>query len=157
MDKPQQPQESLVSHEPDRLIRLLNKGVIISVKVLAVLITIVIFWGVLDVIAHLYQQFTLQPSGIFYAENLISILGSFLIVLIAIEVFLNIIFYLKKDALQVHLVLATALTAIARKVIVFDYSTIAPAYIYATAAVIVAIGITYWLVSKSQNGDTDVK
>jgi uncharacterized membrane protein (DUF373 family) len=151
MEKPKE--ESLAAYEHDPLIRWLNKAVIFSVKILAVLITIVIFWGVLDVIVHLYNQFMIVTTGVFNAENLVAILGTFLAVLIAIEIFLNIIFYLKKDTLHVHLVLATALTAVARKVIVFDYSVINPQYIYGTAAVIVAIGIAYWLVSKTQQTD----
>lgn len=155
MDKPSQPQtpDSLVSHEHDRLVRWLSKSVVLSVKILAVLITIVIFWGVLDVMVHLYYQLLKTPAEMFYADSLISILGTFLVVLIAIEIFMNIIFYLKKDALHVQLVLATALTAVARKVIVFDYSVISPQYIYATGVAILAIGISYWLVSKTQNGE----
>ena len=126
MEKPPETPESLVAQQHDWLVRHLNRAVVFAVKILAVLITLVIFWGVIDVIAHLYLQFTKGIAGIFYAENLVSILGSFLVVMIAIEVFLNIVFYLKKDALHVQLVLATALTAVARKVIVFDYSSSPP-------------------------------
>ncbi len=46
------------------------------------------------------------------------------------------------------LVLATALMAIARKVIVLDYQTLEPEYIWATAAVVFALSIGYWLVTK---------
>jgi uncharacterized membrane protein (DUF373 family) len=37
--------------------------------------------------------------------------------------------------------------AISRKVIIFDYKELTPMYILATAAVVLALGITYWLVS----------
>lgn len=147
MGKP--PDDNLTTPVHDRLIHNLSKAVVFAVKILAILITIVIFWGVADVVVHLYNQIRF-PSGAFNAENLVAILGTFLAVLIAIEVFLNIIFYLKKDAFHVQLVVATALTAAARKVIVFDYAILNPQYIYATAAVILAIGVTYWLVSKTQ-------
>ncbi len=46
-----------------------------------------------------------------------------MVTLIAIEIFLNIVLYLRDDVLHVKLVLATALMAIARKVIVLDYKT----------------------------------
>lgn len=49
-----------------------------------------------------------------------------------------------------RLVVVTALMAIARKVIVFDYKEISPPYIYATAAVILALGVTYWLLVRQQ-------
>lgn len=141
--------ESLVKNERDPLITFLNKIVVFCVKCLAVLTVLVIMWGLVDVIVHLYLQFWTSFSTSFEVETLISTLGIFLAVLIAIEIFLNIVFYLKKDAVHVPLVLATALTAVARKVIVLDYSSSGPEYIYATAAVIFAVGVSYWLITKN--------
>jgi uncharacterized membrane protein (DUF373 family) len=71
--------------------------------------------------------------------------------LIAIEIFLNIVLYLRDDVLHVKLVLATALMAIARKVIVLDYKELEPGYIWATAAVVFALSIGYWLVVKKSD------
>ena len=51
--------------------------------------------------------------------------------------------------------MATALMAIARKVIIFDFSEITPPYIYSTAAVVLALSIGYWLIS--QKGIVDLK
>lgn len=146
-----QPHESLVRQNHDRLIHFLNRIVVFIVKVLAILMVLVIFWGLLDVIMHLYQQAMLAPSLVVSIESYITTLGAFLAVLIAIEIFLNIVFYLKEDAIHVPLVLATALTAVARKVILLDYTVQTPHYIYATAAVIFAVGISYWLITKKSN------
>ncbi len=44
------------------------------------------------------------------------------------------------------MVLATALMAIARKVIIIDFKDLSPMYIFATAAVVLALGVTYYLV-----------
>jgi uncharacterized membrane protein (DUF373 family) len=145
------PHDSLIREEKDSLIRFLNKCVIYSVKALAILIIFVLFWGLADVIVHIIQQFWLAPIGRFDVENLISTLGSFLAVLIVIEIFINIIFYLKKDAVHVPLVLATALTAVARKVIILDYSIAEPAVLYGIAAIVLAVGIVFWLVTKPSN------
>ena len=41
-------------------------------------------------------------------------------VLIAIEIFINIMVYLREDVIHVKIVLATTLMAIARKVIILD-------------------------------------
>lgn len=46
--------------------------------------------------------------------------------------------------------------AIARKVIIMDFDTISAQYIYATAAVVVSLGIAYWLVAHKNNGLFDV-
>jgi uncharacterized membrane protein (DUF373 family) len=47
-------------------------------------------------------------------------------------------------------VVATALMAIARKVIVLDLEKIGPDYVLGIAAVVLALGITYWLLSKNR-------
>jgi uncharacterized membrane protein (DUF373 family) len=140
-------EESLVKEIHDPLIDFLNKVVLLCVKLLAVLMVFVILWALADVVMHLYNQVVIASFLIFNVDSLIVTFGAFMAVLIAIEIFLNIVFYLKKDAIHVPLVLATALTAIARKVIILEFSAISPAYIYGIAAVIFSLGITYWLIT----------
>jgi uncharacterized membrane protein (DUF373 family) len=74
--------------------------------------------------------------------------GALLVVLIAIEIFINITLYLREDVIHVKLVIATALMAIARKAIVLDYGEIGYEYVYATAAVVLSLGITYRLIER---------
>jgi uncharacterized membrane protein (DUF373 family) len=57
--------------------------------------------------------------------DILETFGAFLTMLIAIEISLNITLYLRGYTLHVKLVIATALMAIARKVIVFDFSEVA--------------------------------
>ena len=140
--------ESLVEENKDPLIHYLNKIVVYIVKFLAIMMVVVILWAMVDVVFHVYRQITGPIATKFNIENLFSLLGAFLAVLIAIEIFLNIIFYLKKDAVNVPLVLGTALTAVARKVIILDYTTTSHYFIFATAAAILAVGISYWLITK---------
>lgn len=149
--------ENLVDRNPDKLIRYLNKAVIVCVKILAVLMVVVIWISLINVIIHLGKEFIVPPYALFTAESLLSILGDFLAVLIAIEIFLNIVFYLKRDAVHVPLVLATALTAVARKVIILDYLAASSQHIYATAAVIFAVGVTYWLITKKDGSNPETE
>ncbi|MFC6672173.1 phosphate-starvation-inducible PsiE family protein [Marinobacterium aestuariivivens] len=69
-------------------------------------------------------------------------------VLIAVEIFINIRLYLGTDVLPIRLVTATALMAIARKVIVLDLDKTSAEYVFAIAAVTLALGVTHWLISK---------
>ena len=55
--------------------------------------------------------------------------------------------YIKHDALPIKMVIATALMAISRKVIMLDIKDLDWHYVIAMAAVIVALGLTYWLIS----------
>ena len=136
-----------LEHE-DPTIRFLHRIIRVAVKILAVLMVIVIVWGIGDVIYVLYQRITEPPFLLLSISDILATFGAFLAVLIAIEIFINITMYLSTDAIPVRLVVATALMAIARKVIIFDFDKIAPAYVYGTAAVVLSLGITYWLITK---------
>lgn len=134
------------SEEP--LIHWLHVIIRFCVRVLAVLMTLVIMWSVADVAWVLYQRAMASPVGLLDVNDILTSFGAFMATLIAIEIFLNIVLYLREDVLHVKLVLATALMAIARKVIVLDYKVLEPEYIWATAAVVFALSIGYWLVAR---------
>jgi len=96
----------------------------------------------------LYLQVLLPSVEELGTHDIVVTFGAFLAVLIAIEIFMNITLYLRDDVVHVKLVIATALMAIARKVIVFDFAKIEPMYVLATAAVILALGLIYWLMDS---------
>jgi uncharacterized membrane protein (DUF373 family) len=89
-----------------------------------------------------------QRSSDRFRWPILQTFGAFLAVLIAIEIFINITVYLREDVIHVRLVIATALMAVARKVIVIDFKEISYEYVWATAAVILALGLTYHLIAK---------
>lgn len=136
-----------VEHE-DPTIRFLHRIIRLAVKLLAILMVLVIVWGIGDVIFVLYQRLTQPPYLLLQINDILATFGAFLAVLIAIEIFINISMYLSTDVIPVRLVVATGLMAIARKVIIFDFDTITPLYIFGTAAVVLALGLTYWLITK---------
>ena len=141
--------EGNLSGHSDPLTNMLHKIIRIAVRVLAVLMVFIIVWGILDVIWVLYQRLRSPPYFLLNISDILATFGAFIAVMIAIELFLNIVLYLREDIIHVRLVVATALMAIARKVIVFDFKALSPQYIYATGAVVLALGVTYWLVAKS--------
>jgi uncharacterized membrane protein (DUF373 family) len=121
-----------------------------AVRALAVLMTGVIVFGVADVVYVLYKRLMAEPRGLLQISDILATFGAFMAVLIAIEIFVNIISYLREDVIHVRIVLATAMMAIARKVIILDYNTTSPQYIYATAAVVAAMALAYWLVVRER-------
>jgi uncharacterized membrane protein (DUF373 family) len=134
--------------QEDPLMKLLNRIIRHAVRVLAVLMVLIILWGIVDVVWVLYQQLRQPPILLLNISDILSTFGAFMAVLIAIEIFVNITVYLREDVIHVKLVVATALMAIARKVIVFDYKYLEPEYVWGTAGVVLALGITYWLIAK---------
>lgn len=140
--------EEIPDIHDDPLIQFLHQTIRFAVKILAVLMTLVILWGIGDVVYVLYNQLLAPPVFLLNISDILSTFGAFLAVLIGIEIFINITLYIRNDVLPVKLVVATALMAICRKVIIFDFKEITPLYIFATASVVLALGITYWIVSN---------
>lgn len=134
----------------DRLMNVLNKVIRSGVRVLAVLMVLVILWGIGDVIWVIYRHIVEPPFMILKITDILDAFGAFLAVLIAIEIFINITLYLREDVIHVKLVVATALMAIARKVIVFDFNILGYEHVLATGAVVLALGITYWLIARKE-------
>jgi uncharacterized membrane protein (DUF373 family) len=138
----------------DPMVRTLTRIIRIAVRALAVLMTGVIVFGVADVVYVLYQRIIDEPFGLLEISDILATFGAFMAVLIAIEIFINITSYLRDDVIHVRIVLATALMAIARKVIVLDFEATEPLYVFATATVLVAAAIAYYLVRDSTRRST---
>ncbi len=142
-----------VMHNPNEpLIRILRKIIRFGVRCMAVLMTLVILLGVGDVAIEIYDRLMASPFMMLTISDLLATFGAFMAVLIAIEIFINITIYLRHDVIHVQIVMATALMAIARKVIILDLKTITPDYMFAMAMLVFAMSIGYWLVVRNADG-----
>ncbi|MFM9048409.1 MAG: phosphate-starvation-inducible PsiE family protein, partial [Cyanobium sp.] len=77
-----------------------------------------------------------------------------LLIFIALEVLQNVMAYLRDQVVQIELVLLTALTAVARKVIVLPPSTDgskAP-MMAGFGLIVVGLATAYWLIRKAGQG-----
>ncbi|WP_296591604.1 phosphate-starvation-inducible PsiE family protein [Methylophaga sp.] len=135
------------SHDP--FFRALHRIIRFAIRILAVLMVAVILWGVADIIYIIYERLNAPPFMLLDINDIFYTFGAFMAVLIAVEIFINIRLYLGTNVFPVQLVVATALMAIARKVIVLDFETLTPMYLLGIAATTLALGITYWLLKQS--------
>jgi uncharacterized membrane protein (DUF373 family) len=149
--------QELSTEHHDPLIRSLHYVIRVCIKLLAVLMVLVIIMGVADVCYVLYSRLMTPPIFLLSVTDIFKIFGAFMVVLIAIEIFINIRLYLGSNTLPIKLVIGTALMAIARKVIVLDLENTTSIYVFAIASVVLALGIAYWLVNKSGKVYTDAK
>lgn len=142
-------------HNPNEpLIRILRIFIRSGVRCMAIFMTLVILWGVGDVAMEIYNKLMASPFMMLTIGDILATFGAFMAVLIAIEIFINITIYLRHDVIHVQIVMATALMAIARKVIILDFQAITPDYMYATAALVLAMGVGYWLVVRNADAKT---
>ncbi len=156
------PEQSARKHElhqelpidfPDPFFRGLHRVIRFAIRVLAVLMVAVILWGVGDVVYIIYERLLTPPFLLLDINDIFFTFGAFMAVLIAVEIFINIRLYLGTNVFPVQLVVATALMAISRKVIVLDFDTLTPMYLLGIAATTLALGITYWLLSRKNSGE----
>ena len=97
----------------DPLIRVLAISIRYAVRILAVLMVLVIWWGVADVAYVLYERVSSHPYYLLNISDILATFGAFMAVLIAIEIFINITSYLRDNVIHIKIVLATAFMAVA--------------------------------------------
>jgi uncharacterized membrane protein (DUF373 family) len=130
----------------DKFLRRLSQFEGLVSKVLSVTMVIVVMVIIIDLIIVLIKSLlTTTPDG-FLGTTLTEIFGLFLSVLIALEILENITAYIKKHVVQVELVIATALTAVGRKIIILDLEKISGVSLIGLAVAIFALAISYWIV-----------
>ena len=140
--------EELPEDHSDPLLKVLHRTIRVAIKILAVLMVIIIYLSIADVLYVLYNKLISPPYFLLNVEDILQIFGAVMLVLIAIEIFINIRLYLGSNIIPVELVIATALMAVARKVIVLDLKLTSSDQIVGLALVTLALGISYWLVKQ---------
>ncbi len=131
---------------PDEFVVIWSKVVIrFAVQCLALLMVAVICWGVADVVYVLGARILSHPYLLLEISDILATFGAFMAVLIAIEIFVNIVGYLKEGEIQLEIVFATAYMAVLRKIIILDYKEVGAEYVYATAALAAGMAFGYWV------------
>lgn len=122
------------------------ENVIVFVLLIMMLFTVVIATIELGVIV--YQQLMKAPKFLLNLDELLEIMGFFLMVLIALELLATIKAYFQNKP-HLEVVVIVAMIAIARKVIIVDYKETSPTMLFGMAAVIFALSAGYFLVKRA--------
>ncbi len=89
----------------------------------------------------------LQPDTPWLGSKINAVLGDLLTLLIAVEVLQNVTSYLRRHVVQIELVLLTAMTAVARKVIVLPPGAEnKPQLLGGLGIAVLALAAAFWLV-----------
>ena len=118
-------------------------------KVLSAALTLVVVVATVQLLLLLGQDlFDLQVN--WTGDGLIRLLDEILVILIALEVLQNLTAYLREHTVQIELVLITALTAVARKVIVMQPGVQKnPSELIGLGVSVLCLAAAYWLVRQS--------
>jgi uncharacterized membrane protein (DUF373 family) len=149
--------EELPENHADPLLKVLHISIRFAIRILALLMVLVIYWSIADVVYVLYLKLSTPPYFLLDVEDILQTFGAFMVVLIAVEIFINIRLYLGSNVIPVELVLATALMAVARKIIVLDLKLVSAEQIAGLALVTISLGVTYYLIKKKSNSNPNEK
>ncbi len=129
-------------------LRLIDQGERLVAKLLAVMLFLVLAVAALKFTFEVLMQL-LDPNRRWVGEGLIAVLGDLLNLLIAIEVLQNITSYLRRHVVQIELVLLTAITAVARKVIVLPPNAEnKPMLVVGLGVAVLCLAGAFWLVRR---------
>ncbi len=97
----------------------------------------------------LWQQMMKPPILLLNMEEMMEVFGFILMVIIGMELLETIKAYLSKHEVHVEVVLLVALVAVARKVIILDYTKVTPQMMLAVAALVLAMSAGFFIVRRA--------
>ena len=118
---------------------------------LLALMVVVVFVSTIELAIIVVEQLVKPPFLLLNLAEMLEVFGFFLMVLIGLELLETIKAYLDEDKVHVEVVFLVAMVAIARKVIILSHKEIAVEVFYGMSAVIVALGIAYFLVRRAMH------
>lgn len=127
-------------------LQLIDRSEQTLAKLLGIVLLVVLLAGTVQLMIVVTTAF-LQPDTPWLGSKMNSVLGDLLTLLIAVEVLQNVTSYLRRHVVQIELVLLTAMTAVARKVIVLPPGAEnKPALLGGLGIAVLALAGAFWLV-----------
>ncbi len=127
-------------------LELIDRGEQSLAKLLGILLLVVLVAGTVQLTSVVFVAL-LQPDTPWLGSKMNAVLGDLLTLLIAVEVLQNVTSYLRRHVVQIELVLLTAMTAVARKVIVLPPGAEnKPQLLGGLGIAVLALAAAFWLV-----------
>ena len=119
--------------------------------VLTALMSLVVLLATLELIYIIAKDILSSPIMLLEIDELLSIFGYFLLILIGIELLETFRIYLQEHAINVQVVFLVAMIAIARKVIILEFDETQDLTLIGIGFIMVSLAGTYYLIKKSQD------
>ena len=109
-------------------------------------LSVTLLLALLDIAYVIYEKIMTPPAFIVDAQGLMELFSLILILLIGVELIDGVKAYLDEHVVHVELILLIAITAISRKVVVWDFGKHSHTELYSLAAMTLALGMSYFLI-----------
>jgi len=121
------------------------------IYILMGMLLVVVFISTAFLAWNLIDKMFLHFSETEFQNIVIDLFGLFFLVLVGIELFETLQMYTKERVVHVEVVLLVALIVAARKIIMIDYTKTSTDVFFGIAAVVVSIGISYYLLKRASS------
>ena len=131
------------------MFRYLEKFEEIVSRALLVMMAAVVLLTTIELGWILVEDVLTAPVFLLEIDEILELLGLFLLVLIGIELMHSVKIFIKRREIHLEAMLIVALVAVARKVIVLEPKELAPDAVLGLAALALALTIGYYLVKRA--------
>jgi uncharacterized membrane protein (DUF373 family) len=131
------------------MIEWINRFERVVYIILILLLAGVLILALGEVVSLLYTSMITSPRDLLNDTELVTVLGSFLLVLIIIELLDTMKAYITDNVIHVEVVVLLAIIAIARKVILLYPSSTDPEELIGIGVIIVGLAAAYYLIKKA--------
>ncbi|KAF5037898.1 Phosphate-starvation-inducible E [anaerobic digester metagenome] len=130
------------------MIDLVNRFERAVYTILLLLLLVVIGFSLVSLVVVTVERLLSPPVYLLENHELLDLFGMFLLVLIGIEFVESIKAYLKENVIHFELIIAIAITAIARKVILVELDTAGDFEVIGLGIVVLSLSAGYYLLRR---------
>ncbi|MDD1701822.1 MAG: phosphate-starvation-inducible PsiE family protein [Methanoregula sp.] len=131
------------------MIEYIDKFERVVYAILILLLAVVLVFALGELTLTLANGLLNMPQGLLENYELIAVLGSFLLVLITVELLDTMKAYITDNVIHVEVVVLLAIIAIARKVILLDPSSTDGTELIGIGIIIIGLAAAYYLLKKA--------
>jgi uncharacterized membrane protein (DUF373 family) len=125
----------------------------IITRILLVMMAVVVLLATVEVIWFIIVDVLTPPVLVLEVWELLDLFGLFLLVLIGLELLHSVKIYIEQREIHVESVLAVALIAVARKIIILDPKDQPEGTLLGIAAMVLALVLGYYVIRRSHRED----
>ena len=135
----------------ERTLAITHKIKRVFTLLVMLLMLFIVAASVIELAILIFRDVTDPRTGGLFLDigELLHLFGFFFMILIGVELLETVEMYFRENTIHAEIVLMVAIIAVARKVILLDLHAYDPVSVIGLAFIIVALGVSYYLLKKA--------
>lgn len=123
--------------------------IVVLMALLGIVIAFSLYELAVLILSEVFNPRDEITNSLFAERHILEVLSFIMLVVISLELFETIKYYLDRHIISADFIILVALTAVARKVIIMDYSRCEPMLLVGMGVIIFALGFGYYYIKKA--------